>query len=103
MTSSFTGSLPDDRATASSFAVSTVKLPEMVAVPPMIGSLMFGADSTLLSRMMANGLPTFSVVVRAKRFAPALSKLNVMLGKPPCWSNVCWARLICSPETITRR
>ena len=46
---------------ASWLAVSTVKLPEICALPPRIGSLMLGADSTLPSRMIANGLLTFSV------------------------------------------
>src|SRR3982750_4665088 len=59
MTFNFTGSLPDARLTARSCALWTVKLPLICALPPRIGSLMFGADSTLSSRMMGNGLPTF--------------------------------------------
>ena len=35
---------------------------------------MLGADSTLSSRMIANGLPTFSCVTRPKRRAPAVLK-----------------------------
>ena len=55
---------------ASCWRVSTVKLPEICAVPPWIGSLMLGAESTSPSRMMANGLLTFSVVSMAKRAPP---------------------------------
>ena len=41
---------------------------------------MFGADSTLSSRMIANGLPTFSCVARPKRRAPAVLKVIVDVG-----------------------
>ena len=62
ITFSATGSLPERSAIASWLALSTVKLPVICALPPRIGSLMFGAESTLSSRMIANGLPTFSCV-----------------------------------------
>ena len=62
---------------ASWLAVSTVKLPLICAWPPRIGSLMFGADRTLSSRMIANGLLTFSWVTRPKRRAPAVLKRDV--------------------------
>ena len=52
------------------------------AVPPRIGSRMTGAERTTLSRMIANGLPTFSWVTRAKRRLPALSKLIRTAGWP---------------------
>ena len=56
---------------ASWLALSTVKLPEIWALPPRIGSLMFGAEITLPSRMIANGLPTFSLVSLANLAPPA--------------------------------
>jgi hypothetical protein len=66
-----TGSAPERSAIASWLALSTVKLPEICAVPPMIGSLMLGAEMTSPSRMIANGLPTFSLVSRANARRPA--------------------------------
>ena len=63
---------------------------------------MFGADSTLSSRMIANGLLTFSCVTRPNRRAPAVLKLIETTGWPS-WSNVCFASTSWSPETITRR
>ena len=62
---------------ARSLALSTVKLPEICAEPPRIGSLMLGAESTTSSRMIANGLPTFSWVTRAKRRAPCAVEADV--------------------------
>ena len=100
---SLTGSLPEDSEMASSLAVSTVKPPLICAVPPRIGSLILGADSTLLSRMMAKGLPVLSVVARPKRRAPWLSKRMVTTGAPDCGSKACAADAICSPETMARR
>ena len=87
ITLSLTGNLPDASATASWLALSTVKLPLICACPPRIGSLMLGADSTLLSRMMANGLPTFSCVTRPKRRAPAVLKVIDTTGWP-FWSKL---------------
>jgi hypothetical protein len=86
ITLSATGSLPERSAIASWLALSTVKLPEICADPPRIGSLMRGAERTLPSRMIAKGLPTFSWVVRAKRRPPWLSNLMLTTGRPPCWS-----------------
>ena len=102
ITFSFTGSLPEARLTASWLALSTVKLPLICARPPRIGSLMFGADSTLSSRMIANGLPTFSCVTRPKRRAPAALKVMSTTARPS-WSKPCLASTSCSPDTITRR
>ena len=63
---------------------------------------MLGADSTLSSRMMANGLPTFSCVTRPKRRAPAVLNLIETTGAPS-WSNAWRASTNWSPDTITRR
>ena len=63
---------------------------------------MLGADSTLSSRMMANGLPTFSCVTRPKRRAPAVLNLIETTGRPS-WSKACLASTNWSPDTITRR
>ena len=48
---------------------------------------MFGAERTLSSRMIANGLPTFSWVTRAKRRAPAVLNLMSTTGRPS-WSKL---------------
>ena len=48
---------------------------------------MFGADRTLSSRMIANGLLTFSCVTRPKRRAPAVLKVMLMSGRPS-WSKL---------------
>ncbi len=102
ITLSFTGSLPEARLTARSCALWTVKLPLICARPPRMGSLMLGADKTLSSRMIANGFPTFSCVVRPKRRAPAV--LNVMsMSGAPSWLKLCLASVSWSPETMTRR
>ena len=61
---------PARSSSARSLADCTVKLPEMMPLPPMIGSRITGALITLLSSTMANGLPTFSRVASAKRRAP---------------------------------
>src|SRR3546814_5921605 len=44
-----TGSLPERSAMESSLALATVKLPEICAEPPRIGSLMLGAERTTRS------------------------------------------------------
>ena len=48
--------------------------------PPRIGSRMFGAEMTTLSRMIANGRPTFSWVTRAKRRLPVWSNDRTTLA-----------------------
>ena len=96
-------SAPERSAIASSFADSTVKLPKIDARPPRIGWLMLGAEMTWLSRMMANGLPTFSCVTRAKRRPPWPSKVIATCGWLVCWSNSCVASTSCSPEMMTGR
>ena len=63
---------------------------------------MFGADRILSSRMMANGLLTFSCVTRPNRRAPAVLKVMSMSARPS-WSKLCLASVSWSPETITRR
>ena len=63
---------------------------------------MLGADSTLSSRMMANGLPTFSWVTRPKRRAPAVLKVMSTTARPS-WSKPWVALTSWSPDTITRR
>ena len=68
---SFAGSAPDRSWMASVFALSAVKLPEICPAPPRMGSLITGADSTLLSSTIANGLLTFSVVKLAEFYRAA--------------------------------
>ncbi len=86
ITLSGTGSAPARSSAASEAASATVKLPLICPVPPVIGSWMTGALSTLRSSTMANGSPTCARVSSAKRLAPTLSKRNVTIGWPVCWS-----------------
>ena len=80
ITVSLAGSAPDRSVTARSLASATVKLPLIWPEPPRIGSRMTGAETTLPSRMMAKGRPTFSCVALAKRLAPVASKRKVTIG-----------------------
>jgi len=84
-------------------ALSTVKFPEICAEPPRIGSLMFGADKTTPSRIIANGLPVFSCVTRANLRLPCPSKLILTTGAFDCASKPCCALISSSPDTSTRR
>ncbi len=95
------GSAPARRSSARSLALCTVKLPSMMPAPPRIGSLMTGAEITLLSSTMAKGFPTFSRVASAKRRAPSESNLKLTTGE--FWLKVGWASVSVSPLTMTRR
>ena len=77
---SLVGSAPERSCTASVPADSTVKFPEICPEPPRIASRMTGADSTLLSRTMANGEPTLSLVKLPNLRAPDWLKRNEMMG-----------------------
>ena len=61
-TVSLAGSAPARSRIARLLASSTVKLPVIWPVPPVIGERMTGAEITLPSSTMANGRPTFSDV-----------------------------------------
>ena len=61
-------------------ALSTVKLPEMMPEPPRIGWRMLGAEITLSSSTIANGLPTLSWVILPNLRAPALSNRKLTTG-----------------------
>ena len=97
-----TGSLPDRSAMASWLALSVVKLPWMIALPPRMGSSMRGADSTWLSRIIANSLPEFSCVARANLRPPDGLNFRLTAG---CWfsSLLSCASIRSSPEMIVRR
>src|SRR5205823_6124186 len=71
------GSAPARSRSARSLADCTVKLPEMMPLPPRIGSRMTGALITLLSSTMAKGLPIFSRVVHGHA---AVDQLECQLG-----------------------
>ena len=58
---------------------------------------------TTLSRMIANGRPTFSWVVWAKRWLPVVSNDRITLGVPSCESKSCRALAIMSPVMMARR
>src|SRR3546814_5768147 len=66
---------------ASALALATEKLPEICALPPRIGSLIDGADSTCPSSTIAKRLPTFCDVTRAKVADPPESKRMVTTGR----------------------
>src|SRR3546814_3463130 len=68
-----------------SCAVSTLKLPVMMPLPPVIADWMRGAEITSSSRMMAKMRPTLSRVASPKRLAPSVSKLKETAGRPS-WS-----------------
>jgi hypothetical protein len=101
MTVSLAGRAPARSMAASVLAVSVEKLPEIWPAPPVIGSRMTGALSTLSSRTMAKGLPTFWRVISAKRVAPALSKRKLTTGCE-LWSKLTRASDRRSPEISTR-
>ena len=71
------------------------KLPVIWPWPLGMVDTMFGAEITLLSRMMAKRLPMFSEdVAAAKRRAPTPSKRKPMAGRP-FWSLSTEARVSC--------
>jgi hypothetical protein len=73
-TAIFTGSAPERSEIASALALATLKLPEIWALPPRIGSLIDGADSTLPSSTIAKRLPTLCDVTLANVLEPPESK-----------------------------
>ena len=77
---SLAGNAPDLSWMASCVAVSGVKLPLIWPRPPRIGSRITGAEITLSSSTMANGLPTLSWVNLPNLRAPALLKPKSMIG-----------------------
>ena len=78
-------------------ALSTVKLPVISPDPPRIGDWIVGWDNTLLSRMMANGLPTFSCVARPKRLRPGGVELEGDTTAGRSGRNLAWPRSIGRP------
>ena len=78
-----------------------VKLPLIWPRPPMIGSLMTGAEITLSSSTIAKGRPTLSRVMEAKRSAPTPSKRKETTGWPPWGSNCTRASVSLSPARRT--
>ena len=74
ITVSGAGSAPARSSSARSRASATVKVPEMIPEPPMIGSRIRGALMIWLSSTMASSRPTFWVVASPNRRAPTESK-----------------------------
>ena len=64
---------------------------------------MLGAEITLLSTMIANGLPVFCCVTRAKRLPPWLLNVIETVGALVCGSNSWRASVSWSPEMIVAR
>ena len=102
MTVSGAGSAPARSRIARSLADCTVKLPEICPAPPGIGSRMTGAEITLLSSTIANGLPTFCWVASANLRAPVELKRKLTIGSPLRWSKPGCASIRSPPETSTR-
>ena len=63
---------------------------------------MTGAEITLLSSTMANGLPTFCCVASANLRAPVELKRKLTIGSLVRWSKPGWASTRSAPETSTR-
>ena len=101
--SRFAGSAPARSRTARSLADCVVKLPEIWAEPPRIGSLMLGAERTWSSRTMAKGLLTFAWVTAPKRWPPCESKRMFTTGMLPFGEKPGWASVRLLPDTITCR
>ncbi len=96
------GSAPARSKIAKSFAVSTEKLPVMRPDPPKIGERITGADITLSSSTIANGLPTLALVTSPNFLPPAESNLKSTSGSPVCGSKPTLASTRRSPLTMTR-
>ena len=94
---SFAGSDPARSRMARSFALCTVKLPLIWPEPPRIGCRMTGAEITTLSRMMANGRPTFLVVTWPNFCAPPPVRRKFTTGSLVCWSKPACASARSSP------
>jgi hypothetical protein len=86
MTSRLAGSAPPRSRTARSLALSTVKVPLIWPVPPVIGCWMTGAVMTWLSRTTAKRWPTLREVISPKVTAPRVSKRKVTTGRLVCAS-----------------
>src|SRR3546814_16542361 len=78
----FTGSAPERSEIASALALATLKLPEICALPPRIGSLIDGADSTLpSSRSEERRVGKECVRTCRSRWSPAHLKKNKQKNK----------------------
>lgn len=102
ITVSFAGRAPARSKAARSFALSTEKLPEIWPDPPVMGSRITGADSTLSSSTMAKGLPTLARVISAKRAAPTVSNRKLTSGSLVLGSKPTRASVRRSPASSTR-
>ena len=87
MTVSLAGSAPARSSADRVPASCTVTLPDIWPEPPVIGSRITGALSTLPSSTMANGRPTLASVMAANSRAPVRSKRKLTTGSRVCGSN----------------
>ena len=76
------GSLPDLRTLVRSVASSTVKLPEICELPPVISVCTVGYEYTRPSRTMATCLPILSLVILAHLLAPSAFMVMETTGLP---------------------
>src|SRR3990170_1855077 len=98
ITVSGAGSAPARSSSARSRALSTVKLPLMMPLPPRMASRITGAEMILSSSTMAKRRPTFFEVASPNLRAPSESNLKEITGRPP-WSKLCCASTRFSPAT----
>ena len=74
------GSAPALNSIASSLASSEVNPPDICPEPPNIASLITGALTTLLSKIIAKGFPILALVTLPNFFAPIRSNRKFTTG-----------------------
>ena len=74
------GRAPALSTTAKSLASSVVNVPLITARPPLMRSLIVGAEYTFPSNTIAIRFPTLAAVTRSNSRAPLLSKVTLTLG-----------------------
>ena len=96
------GKAPERSSSASSLALSWVKLPPSITPePPVIAVLITGAEIHWLSSTMAKRLPMFSAGAWPKRLAPRPLKRKATCGSL-FWPNTWLADTRSSPDTTMR-
>ena len=95
------GRAPDLNSNARSVASWNEKFPEITPLPVVIGSLIEGALTIFPSNIIANLLPTLSVVVLPNFWAPSLSRLKETVGSFVWLLKTGWASIKFSPLITT--
>ena len=100
---SVAGSAPERSSSACSWVCWVVNWPVMMPLPPQIALCTTGALMISLSSWIASRLPMFWRVAAQKARPPAVLKVKLMIGRPPCCcSKVDLASSRSSPPTTTR-